>query len=117
MEKFPPIDTTYFYTYECVEPYNTFFYRTIEEIKMTSTSIYCLLRYGLKSDQDVVKDEYTFVTINRKSGTVEEFSIPCESGMTLLGMGLRMICRRKSNPSSFLRKSSLRCKGIWFIGG
>ena len=20
MEKFPPIDTTYFYTYECVEP-------------------------------------------------------------------------------------------------
>ena len=82
MEKFPPIDTTYFYTYECVEPYNKFFYRTIEEIKMTSTSIYCLLRYGLKSDPDVVKDEYTFVTINRKSVTVEKICNQCESLIT-----------------------------------
>ncbi|GKI22325.1 hypothetical protein CE91St19_17270 [Odoribacter laneus] len=106
MEKFPPIDTTYFYTYECVEPYNTFFYRTIEEIKMTSTSIYCLLRYGLKSDQDVVKDEYTFVTINRKSGTVEEFSIPCESGMTPIGYGLKDDMQEKIQPFLFFKKKA-----------
>lgn len=105
-EKFPPIDTTYFYTYECVEPYNKFFYRTIEEIKMTSTSIYCLLRYGLKSDPDVVKDEYTFVTINRKSGTVEEFCIPCESGMTPIGYGLKDDMQEKIQPFLFFKKKA-----------
>lgn len=105
-DKFPPIDTTYFYTYEYIGPYNKFFYRTIEQIKMTSTSIYCLLRYGLKSDPDVVKDEYTFVTINRKSGTVEEFCIPCESGMTPIGYGLKDDMQEKIQPFLFFKKKA-----------
>lgn len=103
-DKFPPIDTTYFYTYEYIEPYDKFFYRTIEEIKMTSAYIYCLVRYGLKSSLDVTTDKYTFVSINRKSGVVEEFSIPYELGMTPIGYGLKDNMQEKIQPFLFFKK-------------
>jgi hypothetical protein len=104
VEKFPPIDSLSFYTYEHVNPYNSFFYRIIEDIKLTEDKIYCLVRYGSPFNVEPYKDEYTFVEINRKNNKIKESRLPKYSDMETLGYGLKNEKNKRVVPFVFLKK-------------
>lgn len=87
--KFPPVDSTMFYTYEYVKPYNKFFTRCIEDIKMNNSTIYCLVRHGMPKDSNNPRDSYSFITIDRKTGKRTEVLLPRYEGLSILGYGLK----------------------------
>ena len=109
-DRFPPIDTLNFYTYEYVKPYNKYFDRCIEDIKITKDEIYCIVRYGMPQVPNVQNDNYTFVRIDRISKEVSEFRLPRYADLEILGYGLKnnkdgispFIFSRKEN-NAFLR--------------
>ena len=72
-----------FYTYECVAPYNPYICRNIIDLKLTSDHIYCLLRYGIHSREQVDKDLYSVVIINRNNGNITEYQYPHLNSSTL----------------------------------
>lgn len=102
-EKFPPADSIDFYKYEYVKPYNQFFDRCIEDIKLTKTHIYCLVRYGAPDAGFSTKDEYTFATINRKNHQIKEFRLPHYLGYEILGYGLKNDRKGHIQPFGFFK--------------
>jgi hypothetical protein len=98
------VDSLSFYTYEYVNPYNQFFYRIIEDIKLTKNSVYCLVRYGSLSNVEPYKDEYTFVKINRKNNKIKEYRLPKYADMEILSYGLKNEKNKKIVPFIFLKK-------------
>ncbi|MEG1916926.1 MAG: hypothetical protein RR061_09650 [Muribaculaceae bacterium] len=87
--EFPPVDSTMFYTYEYVKPYNKFFTRCIEDVKMNDSKIYCLVRYGMPKDSNDPFDSYSFITIDRKTGKRTEMLLPRYEELSILGYGLK----------------------------
>lgn len=105
-EKFPPVDSLNFYKYEYVKPYNRFFDRCIQDIKLTRTHIYCLVRYGMPNQAFSSKDEYTFALIDRKSHLVKEFRLPHYLDYEVLGYGLRDNGKGYIQPFAFLKDNN-----------
>lgn len=87
---FPPLDTAKFYTYEYTKPYEKFLTRNIQNVKLTPTHVYCIVKYGAKYyATDTPDDRYTFISIDRKSGLKVEKLLPAFPGMKVFGYGLR----------------------------
>lgn len=103
VEKFPQIDSSYFYTYEYVKPYNSFFYRCIEAVKMNQEQIFCLVRYGMPHIKNIAADEYTLVIIDRKTKSKKEFKLPTYQDMEVLGYGIKTDLNNTISPFVFLR--------------
>ena len=105
-ENFPPIDSLNFYTYEYVNPYNGFFHRVIEDIKLTEDHVFCLVRYGMPATiaMEPYKDEYVFAQISRKNKEVKEYRLPRYPDLDVLGYGLKNENNRNVVPFIFLKK-------------
>ena len=83
---FPQTDSTIFYTYDCVRPYNKFFNRCITDVKFDKNNIYCIIKYALPDSDKGAR--YVYAIVDRKSRKVREYAFPITSE-TIIGVGLR----------------------------
>ncbi|WP_287827636.1 hypothetical protein [Bacteroides sp.] len=88
IENFPEPDSTKFYTQEYIKPYNKFFYRRVEALEVTDDYIGCLVKYSLSSEIDFKKDQYSFISINRKNDEISTFHLPLYLDKRVIGYGL-----------------------------
>lgn len=105
-ENMPELDSTKFYTYEYVKPYQAkVFYRTVKDIRLTADNVYCLVKYNNRWNSSTDSDNYTFVEIDRKSGKAMEFAYPKHSDCKVFSRGLSVKGGRVY-PFEVLKKSS-----------
>ncbi|MCR5513325.1 MAG: hypothetical protein K6F43_07155 [Prevotella sp.] len=83
---FPQPDSTTFYTYDCVKPYNKFFNRCITDVKFDKHNIYCIIKYALPDSDKGAR--YVYAIVNRKNKKVREYAFPL-TNETIIGVGLR----------------------------
>lgn len=89
LDSLPEPDKSLFGTYDCLEPYQSYFNRNIQQLELTSDAIYGIMRYGLHNDERVNCDGYTFFKIDRNDGNVKEWRFPRIPESTMLSYGIR----------------------------
>lgn len=107
-DKFPEADTTY-YKEEYVKPFNRFFFRQIEMLRITPKRIYAFVRYGRPMDTDNTTG-YVFATIDRRTGKATMRRLPEQADGVLRGHGF-MRSGDTFSPAVLLKrdgKSTLR---------
>lgn len=106
LSSLPQPDSTKFYQLEYGSLYNKDFHRCITAVKMNDQAIYCLVKYGKPRFDDLQKDRYSFIVVDRQSGHKTEYPLPAvASGTRCLGYGIR-VEEDKFNPFVFLQKGS-----------
>ena len=113
----PPVDTTKFYTYEGTKDFRKVFCRQVSDIRITPEKLYAIVTYGDSSDPSEERKDYTFVTIDRKTGTraeylfpktVEEYKVFCR-GLYEAGRGVHPFAvLKKDGGGAVLRVYSTR---------
>ena len=103
---FPQPDTAMFYRREYTKAYDRFYYRCIMHARMNADKVYCLVMY---SRRDVSKpgpetNDYTLVTIDRRTGLATERLLPRYPGMRPMGYGLRS-AGGEIKPFGFYRRA------------
>lgn len=99
-------DSTFFYTREYGNLYDSNFNRCITAVKMNETQICCLVKYGNPGEDDFLHDRYSFVTVDRETGETQERFLPVVTPeMTCLGYGIRNE-RNAFNPFLFVKDAS-----------
>ena len=85
----PPVDTTKFYSYEIAKSLRKVYCRQVADIRITPEKLYCMVTYGDTSDPSEERKDYTFVTIDRKTGERSECLYPkTEEGYNVFCRGL-----------------------------
>lgn len=103
---FPRPDTAMFYRREYFKAYDRFYYRCIMHARMNANKVCCLVMY---SRRDVAKpgpetNDYTLVTIDRRTGLATERLLPRYPGLRPMGYGLRS-ANGQISPFGFYRRS------------
>ena len=103
---FPRPDTAMFYRRDYFKAYDRFYYRCIMHARMNANKVCCLVMY---SRRDVAKpgpetNDYTLVTIDRRTGLATERLLPRYPGLRPMGYGLRS-ANGQISPFGFYRRS------------
>ena len=85
-QSFPKLDTTLFYTYDCIKPYARFFNRCITDVKFDQWYIHTITKYAQPNTN--IGARYVYTVIDRKNGKITERAIPPTTG-NIIGCGLR----------------------------
>ena len=108
-DKFPEAGTATYYKEEYVKPFNRFFFRQIEMLRITPKRIYAFVRYGRPMDTDNTTG-YVFATIDRRTGKATMRRLPEQADGVLRGHGF-MRSGDTFSPAVLLKrdgKSTLR---------
>lgn len=101
----PPLDSTQYYKdTEYMMPYWRVFCRNIDDIRLTTDYLYCVVAYGNFYERRTNDCDATFVRVNRKTRKVEQWAFPKDYGIyKLFARGLRTTTDGKVYPFAVLK--------------
>ncbi|MCM1078564.1 MAG: hypothetical protein NC344_09565 [Bacteroidales bacterium] len=81
----PSGDSALFYTYEYADAFKKYFNRQIVDMQISDKELCCIVLHGWWGS-DVRRKVYTFVRIDRRTGTKHEYLLPARQNLVCTGL-------------------------------